>query len=212
VELIKKYFADFTPMQVLQMAQLQDLYTEWNEKINVISRKDIDALYERHVLHSLSIATIFNFKDEASILDLGCGGGFPSVPLAIMFPNVQFLCVDSVGKKLTVINAVAEALQLKNITTKHSRVEEIKGQKFDYVISRAVAKLGTIWQWSKPLLKKNDTSKVITDFTQKHSLVCLKGGDLTQEISESGTKPHVWELSGMFEEEFFKEKFLLQVF
>jgi 16S rRNA (guanine527-N7)-methyltransferase len=211
VEIIQKYFTDFTEKQIVQFAALQPLYKEWNEKINVISRKDIDFLYERHVLHSLSIAAVFNFKEGAHIIDLGTGGGFPGVPLAIMFPNVQFLLVDSINKKLKVIDAVAESLELKNIKTKHSRVEDIKERHFDFVVSRAVAKLENLWQWSKPLLKKNDTSKVIQDTTTMHSLICLKGGDLTQEVFESKTKPNIWDLYTIFPEEFFKEKFMLQV-
>jgi 16S rRNA (guanine527-N7)-methyltransferase len=210
-DILKKYFTEFTEHQLQQFATLQPLYKEWNEKINVISRKDIDELYERHILHSLAIAAIFNFKDGATIIDLGTGGGFPGVPLAILFPNVQFLLVDSINKKLTVINAIAENLGLKNITTLHSRIEDIKGKKVDFVVSRAVAPLKKLWQWSKPLLKKNDTSKVITDFTQQHSLICLKGGDLTTEIFESGTKPRVWEIDKLFHTEYFKEKFILQV-
>jgi 16S rRNA (guanine527-N7)-methyltransferase len=211
LELILKYFTEFTPLQLEQFKALQPLYKEWNEKINVISRKDIDELYIRHVLHSLSIAALFNFKDGAHIIDLGTGGGFPGVPLAILFPNVKFLLVDSINKKLKVIDAVVEALELKNITTKHSRVEDIKAQKFDYVVSRAVAALPTLWQWSKPLLKKNDTSKIIHDYTQMHSLICLKGGDLTQEISDSKTKPRVWDIQQLFEHEFFNQKYVLQV-
>ncbi len=141
MEVVEKYFSDFTPTQKQQFAGLQAQYTEWNEKINVISRKDIESLYERHVLHSLAIATIFDFKPGAKILDLGTGGGFPGIPLAIMFPEVRFLLVDSVNKKLTVINEVAQALGIHNITTLHSRVEDVKGQKFDFVVSQAVAQL-----------------------------------------------------------------------
>jgi 16S rRNA (guanine527-N7)-methyltransferase len=211
MEIVQKYFSDFTALQLQQFTALQPLYADWNEKINVISRKDIDALYERHILHSLAIATVFNFKDGAHIIDLGTGGGFPGVPLAILFPNVEFLLVDSINKKLTVINAVAEALELKNIKTLHSRVEDIKGQSFDFVVSRAVAQLKMLWQWSKPLLKKNDTSKRIDDFSQLHSLICLKGGDLAVEIQESGTKPRAWDLQTIFKEPFFSEKFMLQI-
>lgn len=211
MEIIKKYFADFDAEQLEQFTALQPLYKEWNEKINVISRKDIDALYERHILHSLSIATIFQFKDGAKVIDLGTGGGFPGVPLAIMFPNVQFTLVDSIHKKLKVIDSITASLGVKNVQTIHSRVEDLKETKVDYVVSRAVASLEKLWQWSKPLLKKNDTSKPVTDFTQMHSLICLKGGDLTQEIFESNTKPRVWELSALFNEDFFKEKYMLQV-
>jgi 16S rRNA (guanine527-N7)-methyltransferase len=212
MEIIHKYFSDFTPTQLTQLAGLQELYKEWNEKINVISRKDIDALYERHILHSLSISTVFDFKPGAKILDLGTGGGFPGVPLAILFPEVEFTLVDSINKKLKVIEEVASALNITNITTKHSRVEDLKGeQKYDYVVSRAVAQLKLLWQWSKPLLKKNNTSKIIEDATTMYSLICLKGGDLAQEIFESNTKPRVWDLHTIYKEDFFKEKFMLQV-
>jgi 16S rRNA (guanine527-N7)-methyltransferase len=211
MEIIEKYFGDFNTMQLQQFAALQPLYKEWNEKINVISRKDIDELYERHILHSLTIATVFNFNDGAKIVDLGTGGGFPGVPLAIMFPNVEFLLVDSINKKLKVIEAIAQELNLTNITTLHSRVEDIKNQKFDFVISRAVAQLKSLWQWSKPLLKKNDTSKKIEDFAQMHSLICLKGGDLALEIQESGTKPRVLDIHSIFSEPFFETKYMLQV-
>ncbi len=211
MELITQYFAEYTPKQLEQYIALEALYTEWNSKINVISRKDVDALYERHVLHSLAIAAIFDFKPGTSIIDLGTGGGFPGVPLAIMYPQVQFTLVDSIKKKLTVIDAVVEALELKNITTVHSRVEDLKGYKVDYVVSRAVAPLALLWQWSKPLLHKNDTSKKITDTNALHSLICLKGGDLTLEIAASTTKPRVWQVNHLFKLEYFKDKYVLQV-
>ena len=135
---------------------LEGLYKEWNEKINVISRKDIDGLYEKHVLHSLSIAAVFKFQPGTEIIDLGTGGGFPGIPLAIFFPEVKFHLVDSIAKKLKVVEAVAESIGLKNITTQHTRAEEIKNRKFDFVVSRAVAPLKDLWKWSKPLLKKSE--------------------------------------------------------
>jgi len=181
---------------------LKGLYTEWNEKINVISRKDMDNFYEHHVLHSLAITTQFEFKDGMQVMDLGCGGGFPGIPLAIFFPEVNFLLVDSINKKLKVAAEIAAAIGLKNVSVRHTRAEDIKNQKFDAVVSRAVAPLKDLWFWSKPLLKKG---------TSPGGLICLKGGDLTKEVFESNCKPRVWEIEKMFTEPFFKDKFLLQV-
>ena len=205
MEILQKYFSDFTEKQSQQFAALKDLYNDWNQKINVISRKDMDHFYEHHVLHSLSIATQFDFPDDYKIMDLGCGGGFPAIPLAIFFPKVHFHLVDSINKKLKVAEAVAEAIELKNITVQHTRAEDIKDKKFDVVISRAVAPLKDLWYWSKPLLNKRpvDQPQKIT------GLICLKGGDLSKEIHESGLHPRVWEIVKIFDEAFFKEKYIL---
>ena len=154
MQIILKYFSDFSPGQLKQIAALESLYNDWNNKINVISRKDIEGLYEKHVLHSLSVAAVFSFETGMEILDIGTGGGFPGIPLAIYFPDVKFHLVDSIAKKLKVVNAIAGELGLKNISTEHIRVEEIKNRKFDFVVSRAVAPLKELWKWSKPLLKK----------------------------------------------------------
>jgi 16S rRNA (guanine527-N7)-methyltransferase len=202
MEILLKYFADFTETQIEQFGALKNLYTEWNEKINVISRKDMDNFYEHHVLHSLAIATQFEFTPGMQVMDLGSGGGFPGVPLAIFFPDTQFHLVDSINKKLKVVTEVAAAIGLQNVTTQHCRAEEIKNRKFDLVVSRAVAPLKDLWWWSKPLLKKGG---------KPSGLICLKGGDLTTEIFESNCKPRIWEVEKIFEEPFFKEKFLLQV-
>lgn len=202
MEALLKYFDDFTPAQLQQLTALKPLYEEWNEKINVISRKDMDHFYEHHVLHSMAIATQFDFKPGTNILDLGCGGGFPGIPLAIFFPGTHFHLVDSINKKLKVVNAVAESIGLSNVTTQHTRAEDIKDRKFEVVISRAVAPLKDLWRWSRPLLKKG---------SNPGGLICLKGGDLGTEISESNCKPLVWEIEKLFSEPFFKEKFLLQV-
>ena len=207
MEVVSKYFDDFTEKQAQQFAALKNLYTEWNEKINVISRKDMDNFYEHHVLHSLAIATKFEFTPNMEVMDLGCGGGFPGIPLAIFFPGTKFHLVDIINKKLKVVNEIATAIGLDNLTTQHTRAEDIKNRKFDAVISRAVAPLKDLWYWSKPLIRK--TAKL--EAGVPNGLICLKGGDLTKEIFESGCKPRVWEIEKIFEEDFFKEKFLLYV-
>lgn len=208
MELLTKYFSDFTPKQVEQFTALGPLYKEWNEKINVISRKNIDNLYEQHVLHSLSIAAVFEFRAGMTILDLGTGGGFPGVPLAIFFPEVKFILVDSIAKKLKVINEVAAATGLTNITTRHSRVEDLKDIKVDMVVSRAVAPLKDLWQWTRPLLRRGASPN---EEVPGPGLICLKGGDLAEEIQASLTRPRVINIDGLFEEEFFQEKYLLYV-
>ena len=205
MEIVLKYFSDFTEKQLQQLRALEELYKEWNEKINVISRKDIDALYEKHVLHSLSIAAIADFPAKTQILDLGTGGGFPGIPLAIFFPEVKFHLVDSIGKKIKVVQGVAEAIGLQNVTTAHTRAEEIKDRKFDLVVSRAVAPLKDLWFWSKPLLKTAPAHE------QQPGLICLKGGDLTQEIADSGVRPRLTNLYKLFPEESFKEKHIVVV-
>lgn len=196
-----------------QFAALKDLYADWNAKINVISRKDMDNFYEHHVLHSLAIAAKFEFTKGLRVMDLGCGGGFPGIPLAILFPETTFHMVDSVNKKLKVVGEVAAAIGLQNVTTQHTRAEEIRnrtqdpGGKFDVVISRAVAPLKDLWQWSKPLVqkRKNDNTDI------PNGLICLKGGDLTTEIFESGCKPMIWEIEKLFPRPYFSEKYLLYV-
>jgi 16S rRNA (guanine527-N7)-methyltransferase len=214
MDILLKYFSDFTPKQIEQYKALEGLYKEWNEKINVISRKDIESLYEKHILHSLAIAAAFDFPPGLNIIDIGTGGGFPGVPLAIFFPAVNFHLVDSIGKKLKIVDAVSDAIGLKNITTQHIRAEEIKNRKFDFAVSRAVASLKDLWRWSKPLLKGSSyktQSSSEEPILLKSGLICLKGGDLTQEIFESGTKPKSIEITDLFDEESFKEKYLLYV-
>jgi 16S rRNA (guanine527-N7)-methyltransferase len=223
LELVTHYFTDFSPAQLQQLAALEELYKDWNAKINVISRKDIDSLYEKHVLHSLAIAAAFEFTKGMEVIDIGTGGGFPGVPLAIFFPEVQFHLVDSIGKKLKVVEAVKEATGLLNITTQHGRAEEIKNRKFDTAVSRAVAPLKDLWSWAKPLLRKPPKNQHLLyqpaspdpsaepPLPIPNGLICLKGGDLAPEISESGCRPRIMEIHEIFRQEYFLQKYLLYV-
>jgi 16S rRNA (guanine527-N7)-methyltransferase len=204
LEIVQHFFADFTPVQVEQLTSLNTLYREWNEKINVISRKDIDSLYEKHVLHSLAIAAAFTLNPGMDVIDIGTGGGFPGIPLAIFFPATRFHLVDSIGKKLKVVDAISEAIGLTNISTRHIRAEEIKDRKFDLAISRAVAPLKDLWTWSRPLLRKPAPNA-------PSGLICLKGGDLTEEIAASNTRPRIMEVYELFPREEFRQKYILQV-
>ncbi len=206
MEIIQKYFSDFTDQQLRQFAALKDLYEEWNQKINVISRKDLENFYLHHVLHSLSIAAVFEFESGMEVMDLGTGGGFPGIPLAIFFPEVKFLLADSINKKLKVAEAVSQFIGLRNVTFMHTRVEGIHNKKFDLIVSRAVAPLKDLWRWSKPLLNKK-----VSETPFAGGLICLKGGDLHGEISESGCRPRIYEIEKIFEEEYFREKYILQV-
>lgn len=205
MEIILKYFSDFNDKQLQQFAALYELYKDWNNKINVISRKDIDSLYEKHVLHSLAIAAVIEFEPGTQIIDIGTGGGFPGVPLAIFFPEVQFHLVDSIAKKLKIVDAVANAISLTNITTQHIRAEEIKNRQFDFVVSRAVAPIKDLWRWGNPLIKKGKRQEL------PNGLICLKGGDLVQEIAESAVRPRMIPIDEIFHEDFFKEKYLLHI-
>ena len=214
MEIITRYFTDFTPEQIQQFAQLEVVYQEWNAQINVISRKDIGSLYEKHVLHSLAIAAAFRFSPGTKVIDIGTGGGFPGIPLAILFPETEFQLVDSIAKKLKVVDAVANALSLTNICTEHIRAEEIRGRKFDVALSRAVAPLKDLWFWSRPLLRPQNISKgmeLSDELPLASGLICLKGGDLAAEISESGLRPKIFEIHDIFPEESFQEKYILQV-
>lgn len=207
MEIIHKYFTDFTDAQVRQLAQLQDLYAEWNTKINVISRKDIDNLYERHVLHSLILSNVTHFKKGAKILDLGTGGGFPGIPLAILFPDAHFTLIDGTGKKIQVVKEVASALGLTNVTARQQRAEELKGERFDFVISRAVAKLAQLMLWARPLISGKHKHSI------PNGLIVLKGGNIREEIRElpKGEYVETYPISDWLEEPFFQEKYVLYV-
>lgn len=198
MDLILKYFPELTDKQVQQFGQLEALYKEWNTKINVISRKDIDELYLRHVLHSLGIAKVMPFADGASILDVGTGGGFPGVPLAILFPNCQFHLVDSINKKLKVIKGVADSIELTNIRTTHSRVEAID-ETYDFIVSRAVTAMPEFTKWVKGKISKKQNNIL------KNGILYLKGGDLTEELKQYA-KVKAYLLSDYFEEDFFETK------
>lgn len=202
--IIEKYFPRLTDTQKQQFAQLGELYATWNAQINVISRADIDNLYEKHILHSLAIAKVVDFKDFTEILDVGTGGGFPGIPLAILFPNCQFLLVDSIGKKIKVVNEVATALGLENIRAEQMRAELVEGE-FDFVVSRAVTRLLPFYGWVKGKININNYNKL------KNGILYLKGGDLKEELKELGKKSRVFELSDYFTEEFFETKMVVYV-
>lgn len=198
MELIQKYFPDLTETQINQFEALESLYKDWNAKINVVSRKDIDELYLKHVLHSLAISKVIQFKDGSTILDVGTGGGFPGVPLAIMFPNCQFHLVDSINKKLKVINAVCEALEITNIKTTHSRVEAIN-ETYDFIVSRAVTAMPEFTKWMKGKIAKQQRNNL------KNGILYLKGGDLTEELKQY-TNVKAFLISDYFDEDFFDTK------
>ncbi len=204
MELILKYFPDLTEEQKRQFAALYDLYTDWNSKINVISRKDIENLYEHHVLHSLGIAKVIRFKPGTKVMDLGTGGGFPGIPLAILFPEVQFHLVDSIGKKVRVATEIAGSIGVKNVTTRHARAEEEK-QLFDFVVSRAVMPLTDLLK----IIRKNISPK--QQNALPNGLICLKGGELERETMPVKNKTTMWNLKEFFGEEFFETKKVVYV-
>ena len=198
MELILKYFPNLTDDQVLKFRQLESLYQDWNLKINVVSRKDIDELYLRHVLHSLAIAKIIEFKPETKIMDVGTGGGFPGIPLAILFPQCSFHLVDSIAKKLKVVNEVVEGLGLENVKTSHSRVEDVN-DTYDFIISRAVAAMPTFVHWIKGKVAKKQNPDL------KNGILYLKGGDLSEELQDYKTA-EIYNISDYFDEDFFETK------
>lgn len=202
--IIQHYFKDLTEEQIAQFDQLYDLYSFWNAQINVISRKDIDELYERHILHSLGIAKFCTFKPGESVLDVGTGGGFPGIPLAILFPETSFYLVDSIGKKIKVVSEVASALGLQNVKASHLRAEQVN-EKFDFVVSRAVTRLIDFYPWVKGKFNKNSKNAIA------NGILYLKGGDLKDEIEESRLKAELYPLSDYFTEEFFETKYVVYI-
>jgi 16S rRNA (guanine527-N7)-methyltransferase len=205
-DLVFQYFPALSAEQADQFGRLGALYEEWNSQINVISRKDIENLYERHVLHSLAIARVIGFKPGADILDLGTGGGFPGIPLAILFPEVKFSLVDGTRKKIQVVGAVSEALGLSNVSAFHARAEEMK-ERYDFVLSRGVAPLAQLLQWSRRLIKRKH------QHTLPNGLLALKGGNIQQEIREMGKGEYseAFPISDFFAEAYFKEKYVVYV-
>ena len=203
MELILKYFPDLTEDQINKFTKLEELYKDWNLKINVVSRKDIDELYLRHVLHSLAIAKLIQFEDGSKIMDVGTGGGFPGIPLAILFPECSFHLVDSIAKKLKVVNEVVEGLGLENVKTTHSRVEEIK-DTYDFIVSRAVAAMPTFVHWIKGKVAKDQKN------TLKNGVIYLKGGDLEEELKDYQTAT-VYNISDYYPEAFYDTKKLVHL-
>src|SRR3954471_18282904 len=193
---ILKYFPDLTEIQIEQFQKLDFLYHDWNEKINVISRKDIDALYTKHILHSLGIAKIMKFEPGATVLDVGTGGGFPGIPLAILFPETRFYLIDVIAKKIKVVQGVVDALELKNVKAEQKRAELVKGD-FDFIVSRAVTNMPDFVSWIKDKIKKQHKH------TLKNGILYLKGGDLTEELT-AFPKATLYDLAGIFEDEFFE--------
>lgn len=198
MEIIHKYFKDLSEIQIEQFSKLQELYKDWNLKINVVSRKDIDELYLRHVLHSLGIAKVIEFKPGSKVMDVGTGGGFPGIPLAILFPETQFHLVDSIGKKIKVVNEVVEGLALENVKTTHGRVEDVK-DTYDFIVSRAVAHMETFVGWTKGRIAKKQNHDL------KNGILYLKGGDLTEELKRYSSAT-LYDLTNYFEEDFYETK------
>ena len=203
-DLLLKYFPSLTPGQIHQFNQLPDLYNFWNTQINVISRKDIDLLFERHILHSLGIAKVMPFLPGERVLDVGTGGGFPGLPLAILFPDTDFYLVDSIGKKIKVVQEVAKSVGIKNVMATHQRAEQVS-DKFDFVVSRAVTQLKDFYPWVAEKFNKQSKN------TLPNGILYLKGGDLKQEITESGLSAQQYNLKDYFEEEFFETKQVVYV-
>ena len=198
-EVIKQYFPDISPRQQSQFEALGTLYEEWNSRINVVSRKDMEHLYTRHILHSLAIAKVCQFKAGAKVIDIGCGGGFPSVPLAIMFPDVEFVGVDSIGKKIRVVEGVKAGAEIDNLRAINARAEQV-GEKFDYVVSRAVTEMARFVPWAWPLLRRGEMG------TLPNGVLYLKGGELAEELAATRMKWNLYDIDRMFDDEFFETK------
>lgn len=199
IDIVIKYFPNLTEVQKQQFAMLDDLYKHWNAQINVISRKDVDSLYEKHVLHSLGIAKVISFKPNTAIMDVGCGGGFPGIPLAILFPEANFYLIDSIGKKIKVVNEVSFALNLKNVRAEQKRAEEVK-EKFEFIVSRAVTEFSEFYKWVQNKFSKNQFNEL------PNGILYLKGGDLSEELKLFKNKAIIYLLKDSFKEEFFETK------
>jgi len=204
ISILLKYFPDLSEQQVQQFQSLGPLYEEWNAKINVISRKDMEGLYLKHILHSLAIAKVVSFKPQTDILDVGTGGGFPGIPLAILFPDCNFHLIDSIGKKITVVQQIVDALQLTNVKAEQIRAEQLQ-DKYDFILSRAVTRLAPFYQWVRHRVKKEYFNK------RKNGLLLLKGGDLQEELHESKLRCKIFPISDFFEEAFFETKAIVYV-
>ena len=203
MEVILKYFPNLSEIQKEQFSKLQELYQHWNSKINVVSRMDMQNLYLKHILHSLAIAKVIDFADGTKIIDVGTGGGFPGIPLAILFPNVEFLLVDSIGKKIKVVNDIAENIGLRNLQAEHKRAEQVVG-KFDFVVSRAVTRMKVFQQWVRKMISTKQKNSLF------NGIIYLKGGDLTEELH--GIKNvDIYDISDFFEEDFFKTKKIVYI-
>ena len=198
-EVIMQYFPDISPRQQSQFEALGALYEEWNSRINVVSRKDMEHLYTRHILHSLAIAKVCQFKAGAKVIDIGCGGGFPSVPLAIMFPEVEFVGVDSIGKKIRVVEGVKAGAEIDNLRAINARAEQV-GEKFDYVVSRAVTEMARFVPWAWPLLRRGEMG------TLPNGVLYLKGGELAEELAATRMRWNLYDIDRMFDDEFFETK------
>ncbi|MEM9885165.1 MAG: 16S rRNA (guanine(527)-N(7))-methyltransferase RsmG [Bacteroidota bacterium] len=207
MQIIHQYFPNLSAVQISQFEALEGLYKEWNAKINVISRKDIDNLYEHHILHALSLGILLQFEPDADILDLGTGGGLPGIPLAILFPHVKFTLIDGTGKKIRVVREIIQAIDLKNAKAQQVRAEEWKGKKFDFVVSRAAANLDKLVPWSKKLLKKRH------QHAYPNGLFALKGGDIKAEIKALTTSEYTetFPLEALFDLAYYKEKYIVYV-
>jgi 16S rRNA (guanine527-N7)-methyltransferase len=203
MDIILKYFPNLTDHQKEQFGAMQELYAHWNAQINVVSRQDVENLYEKHILHSLGIAKVINFKPQTDVLDVGTGGGFPGIPLAVMFPDTQFHLVDSIGKKIKVVQEVSKALGLTNVLAEQKRAETLTPQNYEFVVSRAVTRLLPFYDWVKDKIHKNHFHEM------KNGILYLKGGDLDEEIKELGKKCKTYHLSNYFEEDFFETKKVL---
>jgi 16S rRNA (guanine527-N7)-methyltransferase len=204
VEILSKYFPDLSSLQIKQYIELGQVFPQWNDKINLISRKDVENLYERHILHSLGIAKVINFTIGTQIMDVGTGGGFPGIPLAIMFPEVAFTLVDSIGKKIKVVQEVAAALELKNVRAFHARAEEIPG-KYDFITGRAVTDINAFYGWVRNKIKSKQQNGL------PNGILYLKGGDMTEELAPFKSRAQIFPLDHYFEEEFFQTKAVVYI-